>query len=293
MIKYFIGPAIGAAIGYCTNYIAVKMLFYPKKEVKIFGRRLPFTPGAIPKEQPRLARAIGDIVGNKLLTQEDMKEQLLAGDVKAMVSDALVQELSVGIKEEIKKIATLTEEQYDAGKGKVSKVISEAIVDALAKIDISTLIVEKGGAVLKEKVAGTMLQMFVNDEMIASLTAPLGAEFQKLITEQGMEYVQPLVSDKIGEIEEESVMDLLGKVDITETVVRSTVEALCEKIMMAGMDKVLQGLDISKIVEQKISQMSVDDLETLVLTVMKKELNTIVNLGALIGLLLGMFNLLI
>ena len=59
------------------------------------------------------------------------------------------------------------------------------------------------------------------------------------------------------------------------------------------MDKVLQGLDISKIVEQKISQMSVDDLETLVLTVMKKELNTIVNLGALIGLLLGMFNLLI
>lgn len=222
-----------------------------------------------------------------------MKEQLLAGDVKAMVSDVLVQELSVGIKEEIKKIATLTEEQYDAGKGKVSKVISEAIVDALAKIDISTLIVEKGGAVLKEKVAGTMLQMFVNDEMIASLTAPLGAEFQKLITEQGVEYVQPLVSDKIGEIEEESVMDLLGKVDITETVVRSTVEALCEKIMMAGMDKVLQGLDISKIVEQKISQMSVDDLETLVLTVMKKELNTIVNLGALIGLLLGMFNLLI
>ena len=293
MIKYFIGPAIGAVIGYCTNYIAVKMLFYPKKEVKIFGRRLPFTPGAIPKEQPRLARAIGDIVGTKLLTQEDMKEQLLAGDVKSMVSDVLVQELSVGIKEEIKKIATLTEEQYDAGKGKVSKVISEAIVDALAKIDISTLIVEKGGAVLKEKVAGTMLQMFVNDEMIASLTAPFGAEFQKLITEQGVEYVQPLVSDKIGEIEEESVMDLLGKVDITEMVVRSTVEALCEKIMVAGMDKVLQGLDISKIVEQKISQMSVDDLETLVLTVMKKELNTIVNLGALIGLLLGMFNLLI
>lgn len=293
MIKYFIGPAIGAVIGYCTNYIAVKMLFYPKKEVKIFGRRLPFTPGAIPKEQPRLARAIGDIVGTKLLTQEDMKEQLLAGDVKSMVSDVLVQELSVGIKEKIKKIATLTEEQYDAGKGKVSKVISEAIVDALAKIDISTLIVEKGGAVLKEKVAGTMLQMFVNDELIASLTAPLGAEFQKLITEQGVEYVQPLISDKIGEMEEESVMDLLGKVDITEMVVRSTVEALCEKIMVAGMDKVLQGLDISKIVEQKISQMSVDDLETLVLTVMKKELNTIVNLGALIGLLLGMFNLLI
>ena len=31
ILNYIAGPLIGAAIGYCTNYIAVKMLFYPRK----------------------------------------------------------------------------------------------------------------------------------------------------------------------------------------------------------------------------------------------------------------------
>ena len=71
-LKYLSGPVIGAVIGYCTNYIAVKMLFYPRKEIRIFGHRLPFTPGAIPKGKPRLAKAIGNIVGKSLVTKEDM-----------------------------------------------------------------------------------------------------------------------------------------------------------------------------------------------------------------------------
>lgn len=49
IIKYIAGPVIGAVIGYFTNFIAVKMLFHPKKEIKVFGHKLPFTPGAIPK----------------------------------------------------------------------------------------------------------------------------------------------------------------------------------------------------------------------------------------------------
>ena len=59
ILSYIAGPLIGAAIGYCTNYIAVKMLFYPRKEIRLFGHRLPFTPGAIPRGKPRLAGAIG------------------------------------------------------------------------------------------------------------------------------------------------------------------------------------------------------------------------------------------
>ena len=36
------GPAVGAVIGYVTNWIAVKMLFLPRKELRLFGRRVPF-----------------------------------------------------------------------------------------------------------------------------------------------------------------------------------------------------------------------------------------------------------
>ena len=44
-------------------------------------------------------------------------------------------------------------------------------------------------------------------------------------------------------------------------------------------------------VADKINDMDVLELEKLVLTVMKKELDTIVNLGAVIGFLLGILNI--
>ena len=43
-------------------------------------------------------------------------------------------------------------------------------------------------------------------------------------------------------------------------------------------------------IEDKINDMKTEELEKVVLTVMKKELDTIVNLGALIGLILGSLN---
>ena len=55
MLKYIAAPLIGALIGYCTNYIAVKMLFRPRHEKYFFGHKVPLTPGAIPKGKTRLA----------------------------------------------------------------------------------------------------------------------------------------------------------------------------------------------------------------------------------------------
>ena len=67
-------------------------------------------------------------------------------------------------------------------------------------------------------------------------------------------------------------------------------ESVCSRLLHRGIDRLFAVLDIQKMVEDKIREMSVDELENLVFTVMKKELNTIVNLGAVIGLLLGLLN---
>ena len=68
------GPLVGAVIGYCTNYIAVKMLFRPRRAVKLGKWQLPLTPGIIPKRKPQLAHAIGQAVGGQLFTETDVKE---------------------------------------------------------------------------------------------------------------------------------------------------------------------------------------------------------------------------
>ena len=65
-------PFIGAFIGYFTNYVAIKMLFLPKKPYFVFGVRVPFTPGLIPKKRKDLVEKISDVVSNKVVNKKDI-----------------------------------------------------------------------------------------------------------------------------------------------------------------------------------------------------------------------------
>ncbi len=69
-------PLLGALIGYVTNSIAIKMLFRPLRETRVIGLRVPFTPGIIPKQRHELARSIGRMVSNQLLTEDVLRTQL-------------------------------------------------------------------------------------------------------------------------------------------------------------------------------------------------------------------------
>lgn len=293
ILKYLAGPVIGAAIGYCTNYIAVKMLFYPKKEVKVFGKRLPFTPGAIPKGKPRLAKAIGEIVGKTLITKDDIEEKLLTDEIGLQISDLIIPELSCSIKELAVHIGYDSEENDGKLKEKLALLLSNEIIDAISKVDISELIASKGGAIVKEKVQGTMLQMFLTDELIQSVTTPIGTELQTMISEHGTDYVYPMMLQKLDELEEKSISGILSSIDVNKSDIKNIISHIFTKVMEPCIGKIVDSLDLASIAEEKINLMTIDELEDMVISVMKKELNTIVNLGALIGFLLGLLNIFI
>ena len=68
---------------------------------------------------------------------------------------------------------------------------------------LDNILVEKGGALIKQKLSGNMmLAMFLNDDLIRSVLGPLGTEFQKIIGEQGAEFIQLALNDKLSDIEE-------------------------------------------------------------------------------------------
>ena len=59
------------------------------------------------------------------------------------------------------------------------------------------------------------------------------------------------------------------------------------------LSSILRTIDISKIVKEKLDAMDPKEMEALTLQVAKKELNAIINLGALIGFVLGCLNVVI
>nr|WP_199305639.1 MULTISPECIES: DUF445 family protein [Aphanizomenon] len=73
ILLYISPPILGGLIGYCTNDIAIKMLFRPYKVLYIFGRKVPFTPGLIPSNQERLGQNIANAIMKSLLTPEEMQ----------------------------------------------------------------------------------------------------------------------------------------------------------------------------------------------------------------------------
>jgi uncharacterized membrane protein YheB (UPF0754 family) len=67
-------PFIAALVGWFTNFIAVKMLFHPKKPINILG--VYKLQGVFPKNQQEVAEKIGKMVAEELLSSKDLKEKL-------------------------------------------------------------------------------------------------------------------------------------------------------------------------------------------------------------------------
>jgi uncharacterized membrane-anchored protein YjiN (DUF445 family) len=82
LLLFIFPPLGGAVIGFITNVIAIRMLFRPLREIRVFGLRLPFTPGLLPRQRHKLADSIGAMVERELLTPEILRERLHREDVK-------------------------------------------------------------------------------------------------------------------------------------------------------------------------------------------------------------------
>ena len=76
VMPWMLPPLLGAIIGYVTNRIAIKMLFRPLKPKRLLGFQLPLTPGVIPRNRFDLARTIGRMVSEQLLSPQSLQEQL-------------------------------------------------------------------------------------------------------------------------------------------------------------------------------------------------------------------------
>jgi uncharacterized membrane protein YheB (UPF0754 family) len=66
-------PVTSAFIGYITNRLAVKMLFRPKKPVRVFGITVQ---GIFPAKQPQFAQKIGALVSSELVSFAEIEEKI-------------------------------------------------------------------------------------------------------------------------------------------------------------------------------------------------------------------------
>ncbi len=295
ILNMIAGPLIGAVIGYVTNYIAVKMLFRPLHKVKILNFTLPFTPGIIPKRKDKLGQALGETIGNNLLTKEDLEKVLLSDNMKDAILDELLKKPKAE-SEVTNSIQTLLcgyfgQEQYDKSTEKMEEIIYQKLMDGIERVDVGSIIATEGDKVIKQKTQGTMLRFIVNNELISSLVEQIGVGVNDYIKDNGKDLLQPIITTELSSFVSQSPENILMAMGKTEEEIRKVIGDIYTGFISKKSESIMKQFNIAGIVEDKVNAMDVMEIEKLVLSVMKNELDAVVNLGAIIGFILGLFNL--
>ncbi|ELC8370953.1 DUF445 family protein [Clostridium perfringens] len=131
---YIIGALIGAVIGYITNWLAIKMLFRPREAKYIFGMKLPFTPGLIPKEKSRIANKVGETVGTHLLNSDSLSKALKDDKIKAKFNEVAKEKINQVINSNStleNSLKNTLGENYYALKGNMINNITKTILESI------------------------------------------------------------------------------------------------------------------------------------------------------------------
>lgn len=281
MLHVIVPILVGGVIGYFTNYIAIKMLFRPRKEIYLGKWKLPFTPGVIPKNQKRIANAVGNAVSDQLITKDDLLKQMNKSGMK----DKLVR----SIVDKILHIEVNLSEPSDS-MNKLTDKISDGVVEEIKNTDFVPVIREIGNQALSGYLQNPMIAMLLNPSMLDGIYGKISDNIKEYAENNGKQVVENYIHRKIGEIQKVSVKDLFTYTDIESTVITEKVSQIVDEFMTDKGMELLNTVDIKGIVSEKIETMKVEELEALVMYVMENELKAVVNLGAVLGALIGIVN---
>ena len=192
---YIIGALIGAVIGYITNWLAIKMLFRPREAKYIFGMKLPFTPGLIPKEKSRIANKVGETVGTHLLNSDSLSKALKDDKIKAKFNEVAKEKINQIINSNStleNSLKNTLGENYYALKGNMINNIAKTILESIQEEEF------------KNKV-----KFYIVD----SIKERLNKEPEKIIDFINSNKFREVI---INTLEEEKTRDIIGKALLKE-----------------------------------------------------------------------------
>lgn len=291
-LSFFIGPILGGIIGLITNGIAIRMLFRPLKTIRVLGLTLPFTPGLIPKEKPRIAKSLGDVVANNLLNEDVIKNGLLSSEMD--------DKIAVAINELIAKKSTSDETLRElfysfSGDERGEQIIADVTTkvvgfsyERMVKMELGPLLSEIAVTEIVNNLQGSMFAMLINENLISSAKVKMSEIIERMVVEKGEGILDNIFEKESNNLLDKRLCDLYSDYQdrIPEFVawVISTYHQLIDK----NIGVLIHALNLSKLVEDQINGYDVLTFEKMILKIMRKELNAIVWLGGLLGCIMGL-----
>jgi uncharacterized membrane protein YheB (UPF0754 family) len=306
-LLFFIPPAIGAVIGYVTNSIAIKMLFRPLKEIRIFGVRLPFTPGILPKQRKKLALSIGVMVERELITPEIIRRRLLNDEVREKVKQAIsfyTEKILEKTPDELfHEHKNLLQEKISSAMEKYYPALSASVLNFLKNTEIRKELESKGRILL--------INVFLKLNSIQRFFLSAG-QYDLTLQEKMPEIINDLICSTEILLNESKVRNkfLAAAASFTNDIIEKQNKKLGVLLDINGNDKnkldgflfqkifdtldvqienILSSINIKNLVSERIDSLDMIRVERIILDVMADQFKWINIFGGILGSLIGLF----
>ena len=298
-LSCLIGPLSGSIIGYFTNWLAIKMMFRPHQPKYIFGMKIPFTPGLIPKERGRLAEAVGSSISENLMNREVLEKNLLSEDMFTKIGegyDTFITKQKVNT-EHLRTFLGhfLSKEDIDKIQSDTGRELASQIHIRLADSNLGTMLAHAAVEHAISKMENSLLGIAFNvEQFLILLQEPaehlLSKQINQIISNNSEDIITNLIDQESNKLLDTPVCDLIRGHDEQLAQLRAIILDGYRQVISIHLPKILSTIDISRIIRDRINELDIEEGEQIIFAVMDKELRAIVWLGALLGCIIGTVN---
>ena len=298
ILNFLIPPFLGGIIALSTNWLAIKMLFRPHTAKYIFGIRIPFTPGLIPKERARLTEKLSEAISTRLLTPDVLAEGLAdptlwplpditIGEALAALGIESPDTYTVPIAQRLK---TITDKLLPKAIESIPK-LEESIPELDAKLaELTYAIIDENLSIFaKMFVSKEKIYANIKNNIRAYLSDPENHGFIREKVHSGIDALlshqatQNAITEKLYTI---NIKDTLGAFLAKE---KHAVARVLEMIALY----IAKNMPIQDMIVNKLNSFDVAEVESVIMDVAGRELRLIIWLGGILGFIIGSLSLLL
>lgn len=168
MVIYIL-PLIAALTGWVTNFLAIKMLFHPRKEIKLGFITIQ---GIFPKRKNMLAEKLGKIVSSELFSFQDIKDRFThtstALEINKVLDEKLEDFLEVKLREMLPMVSLfIKSEKKQRIKNTLHEEFQNILPEILNKyaekieqdIDVEKIVIKKVEAFSSDKLESILFSI--------------------------------------------------------------------------------------------------------------------------------------
>ena len=278
--EVFFAVSLAGLVGFSTNWIAIKMLFHPR--VRILGIQ-----GVVPSRRKELARSVGDMIEEHLISGDRMHRLLLDTGAVERSLEGLMSRLPSLLEDEPARIAA---------HGAVTEVMRAhvaRIID-LSKENVRKRLHSKLEALLMGTTIAGGAAAKVNPLLGAAgvLMGAVGAGLAKSGVLDGL--VDRMIDEMSQDLRTGSALEKAAW-DIVDELPRRTEELLAETpvrerllaTMSGAAEDLLKQIDVARLVEAELLAQDEAELEDLINSVAESELVFVQVAGGGLGMVAG------